>query len=218
LIPESRRITARPAILGEHDLAWERRLAATFKPCEGQYRGETPLPQYLLARNMIKLKKYRPFLIGTLALLSILFFFGGPDYHSPRSLKAMWNLGHILYFALLPLLVFLHPRLKAVPPRTQIFLIVGSTLVIGTIVKLLQYGLDRFPDIQDIYRNLIGAMVAVVFLMPIKRSIPKFLLNLFCTAAVLMMVTQLVPIAVALIDEHHARRDFPILSDFQSPF
>lgn len=164
------------------------------------------------------MNKYRLFLIFTLTLLSILFFFGGPDYHSPRSYKAMWNLGHILYFALLPLLVFLHPRLKAVPHRTQIFLIVGLTLVIGTLVELLQYGLTRSPDIQDIYRDLIGAMVAVVFLLPVKRSIPKFLLNLLCIAAVLMVVTQLYPIAVALIDEHHARRDFPCLSDFQTPF
>lgn len=162
--------------------------------------------------------RYRSLLIATLVLLSILFFFGGPDYHSPRSFKATWNLGHILYFALLPLLVFLHPRLKAVPHRTQILLIIGLTLVIGILVELLQYGFTRSPDIQDIYRNLIGAMVAVVFLMPVKRSIPKFLLNLLGIAVVLMVVTQLVPIAVALVDEYRARRDFPCLSDFQTPF
>jgi VanZ family protein len=164
------------------------------------------------------LNRYRPFLIATLALLSILFFFGGPGYNSPRSYKATWNLGHILYFALLPLLVFFHPRLKSLPHRTQTLLIIGLTLVIGTLVELLQYGFTRSPDIHDIYRNLIGAMVAVVFLMPIKRSIPKFLLNLLCIVVVLMVVSQLVPIAVALIDEHHARRDFPTLSDFQTSF
>jgi VanZ family protein len=164
------------------------------------------------------LKKYRPFLIATLALLSILFFFGGPDAYDPRSYKAMWDLGHILYFALLPWLVFLHPRLKAAPHRTQILLIIGLTLVIGTLVELLQYGLERFPDIQDIYRNLIGAMVAVVFLLPIRSSIPKVLLNFLHIAVVSMVIAQLVPIAVALTDEHHARRDFPTLSDFQSPF
>jgi VanZ family protein len=167
---------------------------------------------------MIKFKTYRPFLFAALAVLSILFFFGGPDYHSIRSFKAMWNLGHILYFALLPLLVFLHPRLKAAPPRTQIFLIIGLTLVIGIFVEMLQYGIDRFPDIQDIYRNLIGAMVAVVFLLPVRNSIPNVLLNFLRMAVVLMVVAQLVPIAVALIDEHHARRDFPNLSDFQTPF
>lgn len=167
---------------------------------------------------VIILNKYRPFLIATLTLLSILFFFGGPDYHSPRSYQATWNLGHILYFALLPLLIFLHPRLKAVHHRTQILLIISLTLVIGTLVELLQYGFSRSPDIQDIYRNLIGAMVAVVFLLPVKRSIPKFLLNFLCIAVVFMVATQLYPIAVALIDEHHARRDFPNLSDFQTSF
>jgi VanZ family protein len=164
------------------------------------------------------LKKYNSFLIATLALLSILFFFGGPDYHSPRSYKAVWNLGHILYFALLPLSLVFHPRLKAVPHRTQVVLIIGLTLVIGILVELLQYGVDRFPDMQDIYRNLIGAAVAIVFLMPVKRSIPNLLLNLLRSAVVLMAAMQLLPIAIALIDEHHARRDFPSLSDFQSPF
>jgi VanZ family protein len=164
------------------------------------------------------LNTYRLFLVAALTLLSILFFFGGPDYHSPRSYKAIWNLGHILYFALLPLLVFLHPRLKTVPHRIQIFVIVGLTLVIGILVELLQYGLDRFPDVQDLYRNFIGAMAAVVFLLPIRSSIPKVLSNVFRIAVVLMVLTQLVPVAVALIDEHHARRDFPNLSDFQTPF
>jgi len=28
------------------------------------------------------------------------FFYGGPGYHSARSFQAAWNLGHILYFAL----------------------------------------------------------------------------------------------------------------------
>jgi hypothetical protein len=67
-------------------------------------------------------------------------------------------------------------------------------------------------------RNLIGAMVAVVFLLPIRSSVPNVLLNFLRIAVVLLGAAQLVPIAVALIDEHHARRYFPNLSDFQSPF
>ena len=44
-----------------------------------------------------------PVLTLIMALMTILFFIGGPDYHSSRTFKSFWNLGHILYFALLPL-------------------------------------------------------------------------------------------------------------------
>ena len=32
------------------------------------------------------------------------------------------------------------------------------------------------------------------------------------------MLSQFYPIVIDLTDEHHARRDFPILSDFQTPY
>lgn len=68
----------------------------------------------------------------------------------------------------------------------------------------------------DLFRNLIGAGIAICFLLPLKRSLPKNLV--FKTMLVLLVVVQIYPVAIALIDEHHARRDFPILSNFQTPF
>ena len=43
------------------------------------------------------------FLIGLFAL----FFVGGPGYYAPPYVKAVWNLGHILFFALAPVLFIL---------------------------------------------------------------------------------------------------------------
>ncbi len=152
----------------------------------------------------------------TLILMSALFFLGGPDYHSPRSFKAIWNLGHIIYFAVLPLLLFPLANFNQLKPLVQIALIVGVTLILGALIECLQYGLNRVPDMGDLFRNLIGAGIAVCFLLPLKRSLPKN--RVFQTMLVLLVVVQIYPVAVALIDEHHASRDFPILSNFQSPF
>jgi len=48
-----------------------------------------------LAQNAKKIVLGLPLLIGL-----PFFFYGGPGYHSARSFQAAWNLGHILYFAL----------------------------------------------------------------------------------------------------------------------
>ncbi len=162
--------------------------------------------------------KYRSFLFGTLSILSLLFFIGGPDYQSPRSLKAIWNIGHIIYFALLPLFFFKFPKKKKIKPAIQAFIIISTTLVIGTAVEFFQYGLDRTPDIGDIFRDMIGALLAMFFLLPMRQSIPKHWLLIIKIVIVFLVATQFYPITIALIDEQQARKSFPILSDFQTPF
>ncbi len=159
-----------------------------------------------------------PLLTIAMALMSILFFIGGPDYHSPRSFKSFWNLGHLLYFAGLPLLLFSFPPGKHLKPLLQLSIIVGATLILGTLVEFFQYGVDRTPDTGDIFRDMMGACIAIGFLLPIRKSVPKIPMRIFRTALIVLLASQFYPIVIDLIDEHQARRDFPILSDFQTPF
>ena len=159
-----------------------------------------------------------PVLTMVMALMTILFFIGGPDYHSPRSLKSFWNLGHILYFAFLPLLLFSFSPWKRFKPALQLSVIFGTTLGLGALVEFFQYGFNRTPDMGDIFRNMIGACIAIVFLLPIRNSVPKTPMLIFKTITVILVLSQFYPIVIDLTDEHHARRDFPILSDFQTPY
>ncbi len=69
----------------------------------------------------------------------------------------------------------------------------------------------------DISRNMLGACIAIGFLLPIRKSFPKGPMLIFKATLTILMASQLYPIVIAVIDEHHARRDFPILSDFQAP-
>ena len=161
---------------------------------------------------------YIPVLIIIMALMTILFFIGGPDYHSPRSFKSFWNLGHILYFAVLPLLLFSFPPGKRYRLIFQLSIIVGITLTLGTLVEFFQYGFNRTPDMGDIFRNMLGACIAIGFLLPIRKSVPKTPMLIFRTTLIILVASQFYPIVIDLIDEHQARRDFPILSDFQTPY
>jgi len=118
-----------------------------------------------------------------IAILPALFFIGGPDHNASRSAKHAWNLGHILYFALLPFAYFAYRKDLNRRSKRMICLPMGL------------------------------ALVAISFLLPVSKKIP---IPLKIIVAVLVL-TQLVPICIALFDEHLARRSFPILSDFQSP-
>lgn len=162
-------------------------------------------------------KKYRLYLIIALGLLSILFFIGGPKYQSPRSFKAAWNIGHIIFFALLPLLIFSSPKHRTINPTVQALIVIGITLILGIIVELFQYGFDRTPDIGDLSRNMIGAMISIFFLLPTRESLSKPALKIMKTVTIILAIAQLYPIIIALVDEHQARQNFPILSDFQTP-
>ncbi|MDX2491575.1 VanZ family protein [Desulfosarcina sp.] len=162
--------------------------------------------------------KFFPALIIILAAMSILFFIGGPSYHSPRSLKAFWNLGHLLYFAFLPLLLFSFSPGNQIKPVFQVSIIFVITLGLGALVEFFQYGFNRTPDMGDIFRNMIGACIAIAFLLPIRKSVPKTPMLIFKTTLIILVVSQFYPIVIALVDEHQARRNFPVLSDFQTPF
>ena len=160
----------------------------------------------------------RLLLILILGLLFALFFISGPDYHSSRSLKSFWNLGHILFFSLLPLLIYSISAPSKSYQRQVVYIII-LTIVIGTLVEVFQTGLDnRTPDMGDIFRNIIGALVGLVFLLPSRKIIPKKRLLVIQALVILLVMLQFVPISKALWDENMAKRQFPLLSGFETPF
>jgi len=68
----------------------------------------------------------------------------------------------------------------------------------------------------DLFRNFIGAGIAICFLLPVRKKFPTGAIAISKTILIILVGFQIYPIAKALIDEHHARRQFPILSDFQT--
>jgi VanZ family protein len=161
---------------------------------------------------------YNVFLIIFIFALSILLFIGGPDHVASRSVKAIWNLGHLVFFATLPLLIYSLTSLQKRKTSIQIVFLLAITLVLGTVVEIFQYGLSRSADLADIYRNLLGVMIAIVFFLPTRNFVSgawRLMLKIF---VIVLLAIQLVPVAIALTDEQQARSSFPILSDFETRF
>lgn len=95
---------------------------------------------------------------GLLALLVVvvlpLFFWGGPDWLSPPLYRGVWNLGHVVFFALLLVLIQCRWVLKRWPHWLMVFLAVG---VLGGVIEWAQSFIGRQATWSDIQLNLLGA-------------------------------------------------------------
>jgi hypothetical protein len=160
----------------------------------------------------------------SLALLLILvtssffFFVGGPEAYALRSYKEIWNLGHILYFALLVLLFSRWSLFMRLPLLWCWVLLIGLSLVSGVVVELFQYGTERSADLMDVSRDVCGALLMLAFhpvFVDHRRVLLKRLLQIIVGA---FLIYHLLPVSIAITDETIARFQFPVLSDFSTPF
>jgi VanZ family protein len=157
-------------------------------------------------------------ILGSLLLTGLPFFFlGGPGYQSGRSFQGAWDLGHILFFALLgTLLLGLCKRRTAVVGIGRTFALVFILVfAVGLVVELLQMQSGgRTPDPADLVRNQLGCLLAFALFAPPDWRWTR-LLRL---GVAVLLVLALWPLSRALIDETLAARQFPVLADFETPF
>jgi VanZ family protein len=141
-------------------------------------------------------------LIPIAAILTLLFFFGGPDYYSTRSFKHFWDLGHIVFFAIFTYIILsLWQKLSNQTFWHQCAWIFGITLCLGVIVEIGQSGIGRSPDFGDLIRDFIGASLTLFYWAPSRRGISKIVLRIPQVVTVTAIVIGLVPLAIALTDE-----------------
>ena len=163
--------------------------------------------------------KLRPWVYAVLlATGSVLLFLGGPDYYSSRSYKHCWDIGHIIYFALFAGLFARWRFIAAMSVAGQWATTLLVSLLLGACIELAQYDTARTPDIADVLRDLTGSLVALSFGPPGLRLQPVRLRRALQVSVFMLLVIQLVPIARSLIDEAIARRQYPVLSDFETAF
>lgn len=162
-------------------------------------------------------------MLGALVLIGVPFFFiGGPGYHASRSYTAAWDLGHIFFFSIATAWFLLQFRDKlSIISATKLFPILFlSVLGIGSLLEILQmYAGGRNPDVGDVLRNQLGCLVAFAICAGRGRyAIPVAARwSLRATVVVLLMVSGW-PLVRAVVDEQYARRQFPVLADFETPF
>lgn len=151
-----------------------------------------------------------------LALLAPWFFIGGPGYDNPRSIKEVWNLGHVVFFAALALAVDsrFHLCRKPALPRIGLFFLFIVGLACG--IEFLQtFQPGRIASLQDVLLGLAGAVLFLLWQVSGRMAGGGKIFLRGCS--VVISVVCLLPLIMASYDEFRAWRDFPVLADFESP-
>jgi VanZ family protein len=150
-----------------------------------------------------------------LFLLFPWFFIGGPGYEGSRVFKEVWNLGHIMFFAVLALETFSYLTARHLASRTKYIFIMLLVLVLAASIEICQSLLpERVASFQDIILGLAGGLAVLTWKAADKQTLNrKIILRAVGMSGI---VTCMIPLLFVVIDEYRAWRDFPVLSDFES--
>jgi len=128
-------------------------------------------------------------------------------------------MGHVLAFSVWTyLLILLWEDFRRWPFWKQSLWVLVLTLSLGILIEFIQVRFHRAPEAGDVMRDLIGSLITLSFFSPSRKVISKFSLRLVQTCVVVMLLFGTYPLARALTDEYTAKNQFPLLSDFETPF
>jgi len=158
-----------------------------------------------------------------LSILFLLFFIGGPSYYSSTIYKEFWNIGHIVFFALSTYQLSKFFERKSLLFIT--FISLGYSLLLGGAIELLQSEIGRSMDLHDLYRDVLGALLAlaIFYYQYIKhkdKSTNKKYLQTLSKLLLILSITLITldqkPLFQAIQVHLHAQNNFPMLADFEN--
>jgi VanZ family protein len=151
-----------------------------------------------------------------LATIAPLFFVTGPAFEAPRSVLAVWDLGHVVFFALLAVALYDYWLPASYPPIKKILCIVLFAGVLGLVIEFLQLGVaSRTVGWADLLRDLAGSAIVSFWKMAGQLPGGRWRSYLARLLAVALGVGSLLPLYHAFDDERRARKEFPVLSAFE---
>ena len=151
-------------------------------------------------------------------LLTIFLFAGGPGYQSPRSLCAAWDLGHVVAFSLWSYLLITGRALRESSIARQWGIALAFCIAAGTATEGIQSLLGRDTSIGDLLRDMLGGVIALSWFSPSSKALPVQVRRAARTVSATLLLVACIPFATAVTDEEIARHQFPVLSDFETPF
>jgi hypothetical protein len=92
----------------------------------------------------------------------------------------------------------------------------GATLLLAIASELLQSPFHRSPEVADVARDLLGTCLALAFGPSALCPQVRWARHALRAASLLALAAAVSPLAAASLDELVARRQFPVLGDFES--
>lgn len=146
-----------------------------------------------------------PFVILIVALP--FFFVGGPNWMSGPLFRAVWDLGHIVFFALLLLVI---QRKHPLHKWYWWLLVTLVVLIVGASIEYLQTKVGRDGNWSDVLGNLTGAWLGLFWFQRPTRWvwIGRIL-------ACLLLMRPLMIVANLALLQYQVAQKFPLISSFE---
>lgn len=159
-------------------------------------------------------KFFLPLLLTTLV---ILLFVGGPGHYSNRIYRSVWDLGHILLFITFSVYLFELRYIRNKGLWQQLLLVFAVVIFFAIATELAQTGTSRTPELLDVRRDLVGALIGTVIIFT-RRGIRGRIYPLFISAAMLLLMVELSPLAKILVDEYAILQSDTVLSNLEGMY
>lgn len=151
------------------------------------------------------LKRFLPLL---LILIVPFFFIGGPDWVSPPWVSALWDFGHVIFFA--GLIIALQPVINMQNPIRWLWVSLAALLV-GGVIEVIQDFCGRDASLRDLLRNLLGVWIGLFWGMRATARI--WLLRI---VSVLLITPTLWSMGHVFWVQVYVARQFPVLNAFEN--
>jgi len=158
-------------------------------------------------------------LILAASCLALTLFFPAVEFRV-RSIQRLHQFAHVPLFFMVTLgLAAIFPAGESDGPwrrlRTLLRLF-GVALILGGLVELAQPLWGGMLEGQDLVRDAAGAGAAVLALLSLRPELPRLVRWSLRGTAALIVLLHFLPVTSALWDEGRARRQFPVLADFET--
>lgn len=148
---------------------------------------------------------------GLLVLIVVPFFFiGGPDVFSSLVLQNFWNFGHIIFFAVVMLLI---QAFKPLPHWRHWLLVSLIAMVLGCLIEFIQQFVGRSASIDDVLHNLFGVWLGLFW-----GQKPNRLIWMLRAASVMFITPALWLTIDSGIANLVMRHQFPQINSFESRY
>ncbi len=147
-------------------------------------------------------------------ICGVFLFVGGPGQESLRTLRATWNIGHVVCFALWGLGYL---RWRGVSWWRSTVEILLLALCVGAATELIQSRIGRDASFDDLWHDVIGGLLGLLLYLGWRQETGPRGQRFSRILAIGLILWFLAPVAKVGLDDLIAWQQFPLLSGFETP-
>jgi len=158
-------------------------------------------------------------------VMSVMLFIRNPLETHDRLNQAVWNTGHLFFFALLSALLLTQTALRRYSWSRKLLFTVLLSLVLGGGIEFAQYSIGRYMELQDVLQDILGGLlgfIVVVFYFTdtsapgvVKSAaLKKAVMGAFLILVILLLAFY--PALKIVQDNRQMQKRFPLLAGFET--